>query len=106
MLQNWRFRRQPLCPHQPRPSMLRGSREWRILVTMPPHHTGFLRYENPSPSKPCVSAAWINPFFVMTKLVPRCGSARVENRPDEAQSGISIPIARVDVTASANPIYL
>lgn len=71
-----------------------------LHVQMPAHHKGFRRYTKPSPSKPCVSPAWLRPyrdivsrpvrtcvglresgplsrvcgfgstFFVMTKLVP------------------------------------
>ena len=29
----------------------------RILVMIPAHHSGLLRYEKPSPSKPCLSLA-------------------------------------------------
>jgi hypothetical protein len=39
-------------------------------VMMPAHHKGVFMYENPSPSKPCLSAASLRPFLVITKLVP------------------------------------
>jgi hypothetical protein len=42
----------------------------RPSVIMPAHHRGVFMYENPSPSKPCLSAASLRPFLVITKLVP------------------------------------
>lgn len=41
-----------------------------VLVMMPAHHIGLLRYVKPSPSKPCRSLASMRPFFVITKLAP------------------------------------
>lgn len=52
---------------------------------IPPHQIGLLRYEKPSPSKPCCSLASMRPFLVITKLEP---------------------IANVEVTASPSPMYL
>lgn len=37
---------------------------WQLVsvrVTIPPHHTGLFKYENPSPSNPCRSEACIKP---------------------------------------------
>lgn len=76
-----------------------------LLVMIPPHHTGLLRYEKPSPSKPCLLLASMRPFFVMTKLDP----TKVVSQTIQCCKGgdsEGVPIAKVEVTASANPMYL
>lgn len=46
--------------HQYRTSILFLLKQ-RIQDRMPAHHIGLFRYENPSPSKPCLSSASIKP---------------------------------------------